>query len=104
MLFQVDFKVEYSADMTQSDLFDIWSIETDAALNAKKAGVVIDLWKVVGERKVIAIIDVASMELLDQILIDLPIMQKMGQHVQANVKAIRTYEGFADDIKSRVGR
>ena len=58
----------------------------------------------VGERKVIAIIDVASMELLDQILIDLPIMQKMGQHVQANVKAIRTYEGFADDIKSRVGR
>ena len=104
MLFHVDFKVEYSADMTQSDLFDIWSIETDAALNAKKAGVVIDLWKVVGERKVIAIIDVASMELLDQILIDLPIMQKMGQHVQANVKAIRTYEGFTDDIKSRVGR
>jgi hypothetical protein len=31
-------------------------------------------------------------------------MQKMGQHVQANVKAIRTYEGFADDINNRVGR
>ena len=44
------------------------------------------------------------MELLDQILLDLPIMQKMGQHVQANVKAIRTYEGFADDINNRVGR
>jgi hypothetical protein len=31
-------------------------------------------------------------------------MQKMGQHVKANVKAIRTYEGFANDINDRVGR
>jgi muconolactone D-isomerase len=104
MLFHVDFTVEYSADMTQGDLFDIWSVETQAALDAKKSGVVVDLWKVIGERKVIAIVDVESMELLDQILLDLPIMQKMGQHVQANVKAIRTYEGFADDINDRVGR
>ena len=91
MLFHVDFSVEYSADMTQGDLFDIWSVETQAALDAKKSGVVVDLWKVIGERKIIAIVDVESMELLDQILLDLPIMQKMGQHVQANVKAIRTY-------------
>ena len=104
MLFHIDFSVEYSADMSQGDLFDIWSVETQAALAAKKAGVVVDLWKVVGERRVIAIVNVESMELLDQILLDLPIMQKMGQHVQANVKAIRTYEGFANDIKDRVGR
>ena len=90
--------------MSQGDLFDIWAVETQAALDAKKAGVVVDLWKVVGERRVIAIVNVESMELLDQILLDLPIMQKMGQHVQANVKAIRTYEGFANDIKDRVGR
>tara|TARA_B100000035_G_scaffold308940_1_gene314361 strand:+ start:3941 stop:4255 length:315 start_codon:yes stop_codon:yes gene_type:complete len=104
MLFHIDFCVDYSADMTQGDLFDIWSEETHAALDAKKAGVVVDLWKVVGERRVIAIVNVESVELLDQILLDLPIMQKMGQHVQANVKAIRTYEGFANDIKDRVGR
>ena len=69
MLFHVDFSVEYSADMTQGDLFDIWSVETQAALDAKKSGVVVDLWKVIGERKVIAIVDVESMELLDQILL-----------------------------------
>ena len=44
------------------------------------------------------------MEMLDQILLDLPIMQKMGQHVQVNVSALRTYEGFAADVKERVGR
>ena len=104
MLFHLDFKVEYSADMTQSNLFDIWSEEAQAALGAKEAGVIVDLWKVVGERRVIAIAKVESMEMLDQILIDLPIMRKMGQHVQINVTALRAYEGFASDVKKRVGR
>lgn len=104
MLFHLDFKVEYSADMTQSNLFDIWSEEAQAALGAKEAGVIVDLWKVVGERRVIAIAKVESMEMLDQILLDLPIMRKMGQHVQINVTALRTYEGFASDVKKRVGR
>ena len=104
MLFHVDFNVEYPADMSQNDLFDIWAPETDAALGAKKAGVVVDLWKVVGERRVIAIVDVENMEMLDQILLDFPIMHKMGQHVKASVTALRTYEGFASDIKERVGR
>ncbi len=31
--------------MTQKDLFAIWSEEADAALNAKAARVVVDLWK-----------------------------------------------------------
>lgn len=104
MLFHLDFDVSYSSEMSQNDLFKIWSEEADAALNAKKSGLVVDLWKVIGERRVIAIVDVENMELVDQILLDLPIMQKMGQHVSAKVTAIRTYEGFADDVKSRVNR
>ena len=94
MLFHLDFQVGYSADMTQNDLFDIWTEEASAALGAKEAGVVVDLWKVVGERNVIAIVNVESHEMLDQILLDLPIMRRMGQHVQVNVRAIRTYEGL----------
>lgn len=104
MLFHLDFKVEYSSDMTQNDLFDIWADEAKAALGAKEAGVVVDLWKAVGERRVIAIVNVESMEILDQILLDLPIMRKMGQHVQVKVTALRTYEGFASDVKERIGR
>jgi len=45
MLFHLDFRVEYSAEMSQNDLFDIWSEEAAAAVGAKKAGVVVDLGK-----------------------------------------------------------
>ncbi len=54
MLFHVDFHVEYGAKMSQQDLFAIWSREAEAALGAKQAGVVVDLWKCVGERRVIS--------------------------------------------------
>ena len=56
MLYHLDFHVDYSATMTQKDLFTIWSEEADAALGAKAAGVVVDLWKCVGSRRVIAIV------------------------------------------------
>jgi len=102
MLFHLDFVVEYSAEMSQNDLFDIWAEEAGAALGAKEAGVVVDLWKAVGARRVIAILSVDSMEMLDQILLDLPIMKRMGQHVQVAVTPLRSYEGFAADVKERL--
>jgi muconolactone D-isomerase len=104
MLYHLDFRVEYAADMTQQDLFKIWAAEAEAALGAKKAGVVVDLWKCVGMRRVIAILDVPSPDQLDQILLDLPIMQKMGQHVHVEVVALRPYENFANDVRDRIGR
>ena len=50
----------------------------------------------------IAIVNVESMEMLDQILLDLPIMKRMGQHVKVDVTALRTYEGFAADVNERL--
>ena len=102
MLYHLDFNVEYGADMSQNDLFDIWSREADAAIGAKEAGVVVDLWKCVGERRVIAIVKVESPDMLDQILLDLPIMKEMGQHVHVEVTALRRYEDFAADVKERL--
>lgn len=99
MLFFLDFQVEYSAKMTQKDLFSIWVKEAEAALNAKKAGVVVDLWKCVGERRVIAVLDVDSPDTLDQITFTLPIMKEMGQHVTIKTTALRRYEDFAADVK-----
>ncbi len=99
MLFLLDFNVEYSAAMTQKDLFKIWVDEAGAALGAKEAGVVVDLWKCVGERRVVAVVNVDSPDTLDQILFTLPIMKEMGQHVQVKVNALRRYEDFAADVK-----
>ena len=102
MLYHLDFKVEYSPEMSQKDLLTIWSKEADAALNAKSQGVIVDIWKCVGTRRVIAIVDVDSPDSLDQILLDLPIMQEMGQHVQVQVTPLRKYEYFAADVKARL--
>ena len=102
MLYHVDFHIEYPSDMSQQELFAIWSEEADTALGAKQKGIVVDLWKCVGTRRVIAIVDVPSPDVLDQILLDLPIMKKNGQHMQVEVTPLRRYEDFAADVKERL--
>ena len=72
------------------------------ALGAKEAGAVVDLWKVAGERRVIAIVNMDGPDTLDRVLFDLPIMTRMGQHVQIKVSALRRYEEFAADVKARL--
>lgn len=99
MLYFLDFQVEYGSNMTQQDLFEIWSQEADVALAAKQEGTVVELYKCVGERRVIAIVEVDSPDTLDQILFTLPIMKKMGQYVQVKVTSLRRYEDFAKDVQ-----
>ena len=88
--------------MSQKDFFSIWAKEAEAALGAKKAGVVLDIWKCVGSRRVIVIANVDSPDTLDQILLDLPIMKLHGQHVQVEVTPLRRFEDFAADVKKRL--
>jgi muconolactone delta-isomerase len=98
MLFHLDFHVDYGARMSQQDLFATWSREAAAAMDAKRAGVVVDLWKCAGERRVICIVDVDSHDALDEILLTLPIIVEMGQFVDVKVTALRRYEDFAASV------
>ncbi len=93
MLFHLDFHVEYSAEMTQNDLFAIWAEEAGAALGAKDFGLVVDLWKAVGERRVIVIVNVDSVEVLDRILLDLPIEPPQLNWSTAMFRKRRTKNG-----------
>lgn len=102
MLYHIDFRVEYSPTMTQQNLWKIWAEEAEAALKAKSEGIIVDLWKCIGTRRVFAIVNVESPDTLDQILMDLPIMKEMGQHIQVEVTPLRRYEDFAADVKARV--
>ena len=102
MLYLLDFHIEYPATMTQKDLFTIWAREADAALGAKSAGVIVDLWKCVGSRRVVAVVNVDGPDTLDQILMDLPIMKENGQHIHVDVTPLRRYEDFAADVKKRL--
>ena len=102
MLYLADFRIEYPASMSQKDFFSIWAKEAEAALGAKKAGVVLDIWKCVGSRRVIVVVNVDGPDTLDQILLDLPIMKLHGQHVQVEVTPLRRFEDFAADVKKRL--
>jgi muconolactone delta-isomerase len=102
MLYLLDFHVEYPATMHQKELFSIWAREADAAVGAKQAGVVVDLWKCVGTRRVVAVVNVDGPDTLDQILLDLPIMKEHGQHVHVDVTPLRRYEDFAADVAKRL--
>jgi muconolactone D-isomerase len=103
MLYHADFHIEYPASMSQQDFFAIWAREAEAALGAKKAGVIIDIWKCVGTRRVMVVVNVDSPDTLDQILLDLPIMKEHGQHVQVNVTPLRRFEDCATDLKKQLG-
>jgi len=64
--------------MSQEDFLSIWAREAEPALSAKKTGVVIDIWKHLDSRRVVAVVNVDSLDTLDQILLDLPIMKNMA--------------------------
>ena len=102
MLYHADFHLEYPASMSQRQFFAIWAREAEAALGAKKAGIVIDIWKCVGARRVMAVVNVDSPDTVDQILLDLPIMKEHGQHVRVEVTPLRRFEDFAIDVKKRL--
>jgi len=102
MLYHADFHIEYPASMSQKDFFSIWAREAEAALGAKKAGVIVDIWKCVGSRRVIVVVDVDSLDALDQMLLDLPIMREHGQHVRVDVTPLRRFEDFTADVKKRL--
>lgn len=49
MLYHADFRIGYPTSMSQKDFFSIWAKEAKAALGAKKAGLVVNVWKCVAE-------------------------------------------------------
>ena len=98
MLFFVKVRVD-PKELSLGELWDIWEKETEAALGAKAAGKVKALYKVSGQRRVVAILDVDSHEELDRIIMaGLP----MAHYLEfEDILPVREYEGFADDVKRR---
>jgi hypothetical protein len=56
----------------------------------------------VGARRVLVFVNVYSLDTIDQILLDLPIMKEHGQHVQVEEIPLRKLEDFATDVKKRL--
>lgn len=98
MLFLADISVD-DRGQSLTELFDLWEKEADAALQAKSAGLIKSIYKVVGQRRVFAVIDAPSHDVIDDIaMAKLP----MAHHLKFNsVMPIREYENFAKSLKNR---
>ncbi|MFN2450652.1 MAG: muconolactone Delta-isomerase family protein, partial [Candidatus Baltobacteraceae bacterium] len=68
MLFFVRFDVTQPDSVSNAELVATWRREAAAALAAIDAGAVKHLWKVAGQRVVLAVIDLPSAEDLDAAL------------------------------------
>ena len=94
----VDVRVDPKG-MSQEELWEAWEEEAEAALAAREAGTVVGLYKVSGQRRVLAVLDVESHDELDRIWMGaLP----MARYLELkDVLPIREYEAFADDVRRR---
>ena len=98
MLFFVKVRVKHEG-MSLDELWSLWETEAEAALGAKEVGKVKALYKVAGQRRVLAIADVVSHDELDRILMaGIPMANVLEVE---EVLPIRSYEDFADDLKRR---
>jgi muconolactone delta-isomerase len=100
MLFFVRFEVTQPATVTNPDLVETWKREAEVALGAVEAGAVKHLWKVAGQRVVLAVIDLPTGEDLDRALGGLPIIREMGAGVKTEALPIYDYKTFAEDLEA----
>ena len=95
MLFFVRFDVTQPANVSNQDLVETWRREAEAAIGAMDAGAVPHLWKVAGQRVVLAVVDLPTAEDLDGALGGLPIIREMGPGVKTEAWPIYDYRTFA---------
>ena len=97
MLFFIDVSID-PKDLTLNELWDLWAKEAQAA-GAVPEGLIVGMWKVVGQRRVIGVMNADSHALIDRmVMAGLP----MSHHLEINeITPIRNYADFAKDVINR---
>ena len=100
LIIEFFFKVRINPrELNLEQLWDIWEKEAEAAMGAIRAGKIKALYKVAGQRYVIGIIDVASHDELDKIMMAaLPMAHYLDFE---EILPVRPYPNFAADLKRR---
>ncbi|MEA2359734.1 MAG: hypothetical protein QOI62_2994 [Solirubrobacteraceae bacterium] len=102
MLYLVRFDVHQPESMPTERLWEIWNEEAKAALGAKAAGAIVDLWKVAGQRTVFALCDFPDHRSLDEALSGLPIVGELRGGVHTQAFPVYPYENFAEALRATV--
>lgn len=98
MFFYVQMKWNYQGRLSQDELWALEEKESVHGLEGIRSGFV-QLFKVVSQHRIIAIVEAESLEDLDRNSMGwLPMREYLEFEV---VWALRSYEGFAEDVKNR---
>ncbi|MEW9555549.1 muconolactone Delta-isomerase [Nonomuraea sp. NPDC050783] len=99
MLFYIQMKWNYQGRISQDELWDIEAREGEFALAQVGTGVVTSIYKCVGQHRVIAIVDVDTLEDLDRTTMGwLPMREYLEFEA---VWPLREYGPFVDDVKRK---
>ena len=98
MLYFIDVSVD-DRGFSLEELFAAWEHETEAVIGAREAGVVKQAFKVAGDRRVLAIVDLPNHDVLDDMFMgQLP----LSHHIVINeISPIREYDASAAALKRR---
>ncbi|MDJ0596980.1 MAG: muconolactone Delta-isomerase family protein [Pleurocapsa sp. MO_226.B13] len=97
MLFYVQMRWNIEGRLSEEELWDLETKETEQAQKTVDSGMVVGLFKVAAQRRVIGIVDVESIEELDRTAMGRLPMREYLEFEQ--VWPLRDYEGFAEDVK-----
>jgi muconolactone delta-isomerase len=98
MLFYVQMRWNHEGRITLDELWDIEAQETVHAQETIDSGMCVGIWKVAAQKRVIAILDVESIEELDRTALGrLPMREYLEFE---SVWPLRDYLGFAADVNS----
>jgi muconolactone delta-isomerase len=85
--------------MTSDELWELWEKEAEAAQGGMEAGLIKAAYKVVGQRRVVGILDLSSHDEMDRVLMaGLPMAHVLEWE---ELLPVRDYADFAEDVKRR---
>jgi muconolactone D-isomerase len=101
MLFLFQATLQKPATMSNQDFYELWEKEAQAVDAGVAAGFVKWVYKVAGEPKVVAVMEVASHDQLDLALLELPIWKLGFAHLVTEVTwtPLRSYDDWHADLR-----
>jgi muconolactone D-isomerase len=97
VLFYVQMRWNHEGRISLDDLWKVEAAETEHAKDTIDSGMVVGIWKVAAQKRVIAVVDLPNAEELDRTALGrLPMREYLEFEV---VWPLRDYLGFAEDVK-----
>ncbi|GAA4862389.1 muconolactone Delta-isomerase [Saccharopolyspora rosea] len=98
MLFFLQMRWNHEGRVTLDELLDLQHEETAITREALDSGVCVGMWKVAGQKRVICILDLPSIDELDRVMFGLPMREYLEFEA---VWPLRDFPSFAGDVARR---